>query len=184
MFHYINWKLHRYQNKIFIQNELFWVETQYSWIKNEWEFFLYPYYDENKRTTVYFAFDTIEQKISFEEILKVNWVWPKTAFQIAAMPREELKEAIKTLDTKFFQSIPWIWPKSAKKILIELKWTFELSDVTKMDVDQKLYKAIVSSIELWESIIGMRWFCKQKYSFIPFSWKMLSIFEGIVFVFI
>jgi len=147
MFHYINWKLHRYQNKIFIQNELFGVETQYSWNKNEWEFFLYPYYDENKRTTVYFAFDTAEQKISFEEILKVNWVWPKTAFQIAAMPREELKEAIKTLDTKFFQSIPWIWPKSAKKILIELKWTFELSDVAKMDVDQKLYKAIVSSMK-------------------------------------
>ena len=63
------------------------------------------------------------------------------------MPREELKEAIKTLDTKFFQSIPGIWPKSAKKILIELKWTFELSDVAKMDVDQKLYKSIVASMK-------------------------------------
>ena len=147
MFHYINWKLHRYQNRIFIQNELFGVETQYSWNKNEWEFFLYPYYDENKRTTIYFAFDTAAQKFSFEEILKVNWVGPKTAFQIAAMPREDLQNAIKTLDTKFFQSIPWIGPKSAKKILIELKWTFELSDVAKMDVDQKLYKAIVSSMK-------------------------------------
>lgn len=169
MFHYINWKLHRYQNKIFIQNELFWVETQYSWIKNEWEFFLYPYYDENKRTTTYFAFDTIEQKISFEEILKVNWVWPKTAFQIAAMPREELKEAIKTLDTKFFQSIPWIWPKSAKKILIELKWTFELSDVAKMDVDQKLYKAIVSSMKwLWYEATAVKRVLQE------YDWKITN----------
>ena len=83
---------------------MIWIEAMYSWKNTEWDFFLYPYYDENKRTIIYFAFDTIWKKSAFEETLKVNGVGPKTAFQIAAMPREDLQNAIKTLDTKFFQT--------------------------------------------------------------------------------
>ena len=44
------------------------------------------------------------------------------------------------------QSIPGIWPYSAKKILLELKWNFDFEDLAKMDIDQKLYKSIVSSL--------------------------------------
>jgi Holliday junction resolvasome RuvABC DNA-binding subunit len=51
------------------------------------------------------------------------------------------------LDVKYFQSIPWIWPKSAKKILLELKWNFDMDDLQKLDIDQKLYKSIVSSLK-------------------------------------
>lgn len=147
MFHYINWELKKYQGKVFLQNQFIWVQVLYSWNKTNWEFFLYPHMDDNKKTILYFAFDTPDQKFTFEEMLKINWVGPKTAFQIVQLPKDKLTTAVQTLDAKFFQSVPGIWPKSAKKILLELKWNFELEDVQKMDIDQKLYKNIVSSLK-------------------------------------
>jgi len=54
-------------------------------------------------------------------MLKVSGIGPKTAFQIVQLPKESFLQAIKTVDVKFFQSIPGIGPKSAKKILLELK---------------------------------------------------------------
>jgi len=147
MFHYINWELKKYQGKSFLQNQFIWIQVLYVWQKDTWDFFLYPHIDDNKKTIIYFAFDTADQKFTFEEVLKVNWVGPKTAFQIVQLPKEKLNTAIQTLDAKFFQSIPGIWPKSAKKILLELKWNFELEDVQKMDIDQKLYKNIISSLK-------------------------------------
>ena len=153
MLHIIIWEIkHKSSktNQIFIQNNIFWIQAYYFWNKNNWEFFLHPYLNDNKKTVEYFAFDTSRQKESFTEILKVNWVWPKTAFQITKLPQEKLELAIKTLDSKFFQSIPWIWPKSAKKILLELKWNYEIEDVQKMDIDQKLYRNIINSLKsLW-----------------------------------
>jgi len=47
---------------------------------------LYPYLDEGKKSVFYFAFDTLEQKQNFEQMLKVSGVGPKTAFQIAQIP--------------------------------------------------------------------------------------------------
>ena len=146
MFHYVNWELKREQNNTFIVNWFIWIQVLYFGKKEKWEFFLYPHLDDNKKTINYFAFDTSLQKDTFEEVLKVNWVWPKTAFQIVQLPKDKLDLAIKTLDAKFFQSIPGIWPKSAKKILLELKWNFEFDDIQKMDIDQKLYKNIISSL--------------------------------------
>ncbi len=147
MLHLINWELKKHWNQNFIQNSIIWIQVLYFWQKTNWDFFLYPHLDDNKKTITYFAFDTADQKSTFEEVLKVNWVGPKTAFQIVQLPKEKLNTAIQTLDAKFFQSIPGIWPKSAKKILLELKWNFELEDVQKMDIDQKLYKNIVSSLK-------------------------------------
>jgi len=144
-------------NQVFIQNNMFWIQAYYFWKDKTWEFFLHPYLNDNKKTIEYFAFDTAKQKESFTEILKVNWVWPKTAFQIVKLPQEEFKLAIKTLDAKFFQSVPWIWPKSAKKILLELKWTYEIEDVQKMDIDQKLYRNIINSLKsLWYDVSSIK----------------------------
>lgn len=84
-------------------------------------FFLFPYLDDNKKTIIYYAFDTKEQKTLFESLLKVNGVGPKTAFQIVQLPKAQFQTALKTVDVIFFQSIPGIGPKSAKKILLELK---------------------------------------------------------------
>jgi len=147
MFHYIIWKLVSYWNKKYIQNQTFWIEVNYLWIKSEWNFFLYPYIDDNKKTIFYFAFDEVQQKNVFVDMLKISWIWPKTAFHIVQLPAQHLQDAIKNLDIKFFQSIPGVWPKSAKKILLELKWSFDMSDVQSMDIDQKLYKDIVKSLK-------------------------------------
>jgi Holliday junction resolvasome RuvABC DNA-binding subunit len=50
------------------------------------------------------------------------------------------------MDTKFFQAIPGIGPKSAKKILIELKGNINLQQLSDLEVDQKLFKNIVTSL--------------------------------------
>lgn len=147
MFHYFIGEIKRYWNKIYIQNQQFWIETNYLWSKSKGEFFIHPYLDDNKKTIVYFAFDTVIQKWLFEDMLKVNWVGPKTAFQIVQLPKEQLHNAIKTLDVKFFQSIPGIGPKSAKKIVLELKGNFDIEEVQAMDIDQKLYKDIIKSLK-------------------------------------
>ncbi|HCY20860.1 TPA: hypothetical protein DIC40_03255 [Patescibacteria group bacterium] len=63
------------------------------------------------------------------------------------LPKEQLHNAIKTLDVKFFQSIPGIGPKSAKKIVLELKGNFDIEEVQAMDIDQKLYKDIIKSLK-------------------------------------
>ena len=147
MFHYFNGKLQIIWNKKLLTNEMLGIEVQYSGHKKEGEFFLFPYLDDNRKSVFYFAFDSMEQKVIFEDMLKISWIWPKTAFQLAQLPRENLQNAIKTFDAKFFQGIPWIGPKSAKKILLELKGSFEFEDIQKMDVDQKLYKDIIKSLK-------------------------------------
>ncbi len=123
------------------------IQVHYLGKQKQGEFFLYPYLDDNKKTIFYFCFDSIDQKVLFESLLKINGVWPKTAFQISQLPPENIQQALKNLDVKFFQAIPWIGPKSAKKILLQLKGTFDVEDMQRMDIDQKLYKNIVTSLK-------------------------------------
>jgi len=73
-------------------------------------------------------------------------VGTKTAFTIAQYGKEELTKAVQSMDTKFFQSIPGIGPKSAKKILLELKGTIDLHQLSTIDTNQKLFKDIVKSL--------------------------------------
>lgn len=147
MFHYLKGKLQTIWNKKLLSNDILGIEVQYSGNKREGDFFLFPYLDDNRKSVFYFAFDTMQQKNMFEDMLKINGVWPKTAFQLAQLPKESLQNAVKNFDAKFFQSIPGIGPKSAKKILLEMKGSFEFDDIQKMDVDQRLYKDIVKSLK-------------------------------------
>ena len=147
MFHIFTGKNTTYWSKKYLQNQYFGIEVSYLGTKSEWEFFLYPYIDDNRKTVIYYAFDTAGQKVVFEDMLKISGIGPKTAFQIVQLPTESLQNAIKTLDAKFFQSIPWIGPKSAKKILLELKGSFNFEEVQKIDMDQKLYKDIIKSLK-------------------------------------
>ena len=150
MFHYFQWKVEKKGWITLLIHNFIGIQVSYAWIRSEWEFYLFPVYDENKRTVQYFAFDTLEQKQIFEQFLKVNGIWSKTAFQLAQTPSEELSNAVKNMDVKFFQSIPWVWPKSAKKILLELKDSLNVSELSSLDVDQKLFKDIVKSMRwLW-----------------------------------
>ncbi len=147
MFHYFQWEIKRNGKKLLLVNKDWWIQVYYVWKKLSWAFFLYPYIDDNKKTILYYAFDNWEQQIVFEDLLKISGVWPKTAFQIAQLPKESVEKAISSLDVKFFQAIPWIGPKSAKKILLELKDTFSTKDIQRLDLDQKLYKDIVKSLK-------------------------------------
>ena len=150
MFHYFQWKVEKKWWVTLLIHDFVWIQVYYAWIKNEWEFYLFPVYDENRKTYQYFAFDTIDQKQLFEQFLKVNWVWSKTAFQLAQTSKEELSNAVKNMDVKFFQSIQWVWPKWAKKILLELKDSLNANELSSLDVDQKLFKDIVKSMRwLW-----------------------------------
>lgn len=150
MFHYLQWKIERKNWAVFLIHDFVWIQIFYSWNRSEWEFFLFPFYDENRKTIQYFAFDSLEQKQIFEKFLKINWIWTKTAFQLSQTSHEELSSAVSNMDVKFFQSIPWIWPKWAKKILLELKDSFNINDLSSLDIDQKLFKDIVKAMRwLW-----------------------------------
>lgn len=103
--------------------------------------------DENNKTIHYFAFDTLEQKIVFEQMMKISGIGPKTAFAIAAIDKKELEKAVNTLDVKAVQKIPGVGPKTAKRLLVELKSSLKPSDLQKLDIDEKLFKNIVSTMK-------------------------------------
>lgn len=147
MFHFFVWSLKKIKSEAFLVNPHFWVQVTYAGSQKEGEFFLYPYLDEQKKSVFYFAFDTFEQKESFEKMLKISGVGPKTAFQIVQIPIDELARAIEQLDTKLFQTIPGIGPKLAKKIILELKGNFQLQEAFEVEQDQKLFKAVVKSLQ-------------------------------------
>ena len=147
MLHYFVWSVKTVGKDIFLVNSSFWIQVMYSWEKKEWEFFVYPYFDDQRKTFWYFAFDGSDQKEMFEMMLKVSWVWPKTAFQIVQLPLSELKDAVENLDAKFFQSIPGIWPKMAKKIVLELKDNVQIFEAIQVDQDQKLFKSVTKSLQ-------------------------------------
>lgn len=115
MFHYFVGKIRHLGGETLLNNDMLGIQVHYLGKRDQGEFFLYPYIDDNKKTIFYYCFDTIDQKAMFENLLKINGVWPKTAFQISQLPKENLQQALKNVDVKFFQAIPWIWPKSAKK---------------------------------------------------------------------
>lgn len=147
MLHYFVWSVKTVGKDVFLVNSSFWIQVMYSWEKKEWEFFVYPYFDDQRKTFGYFAFDSSDQKEMFEMMLKVSWVWPKTAFQIVQLPLSELKDAVENLDAKFFQSIPGIGPKMAKKVVLELKDNVQIFEAIQVDQDQKLFKSVTKSLQ-------------------------------------
>jgi hypothetical protein len=59
MLHYFVWNLKIVGKEKFLVNSSFWIQVLYSWEKSEGEYFIYPYFDDQKKTFWYFAFDTI-----------------------------------------------------------------------------------------------------------------------------
>jgi Holliday junction DNA helicase RuvA len=147
MFHIFTGKRLQIGKQSYLQNQYFGIQISYLGHKPEGDFFLYPYLDDNKKTIVYYTFDTPEQKDLFESLLKVSGIGPKTAMQIVQLPKDEFHQALKNVDVKFFQAIPGIGPKSAKKILLELKGTVNMDDFAKINIDEKLFKDIVKSLK-------------------------------------
>ncbi len=150
MFHFFIWEVVSVNNKKILKNDLFGIEIVYEWLKKEWEFYLFPNIDTNHNSIQYYCFDDIVKKSFFENVYKLPWIWPKTAYNISLIPYDDIKNALENLDIKFFQNIPWIWPKTAKRIVLELKNNIWKDDLSKIDIDEKLYKDIIKSLKnLW-----------------------------------
>lgn len=103
--------------------------------------------DENHKTIQYFAFDTVEQKTVFEQMMKISGIGPRTAFGIAVIDKKELQKAVDTMDVKAMQKIPGVGPKTAKRLLVELKSSLKPADLQKLDIDEKLFKSIVATMK-------------------------------------
>ena len=110
--------------------------------RKEVDLWLFPYIDENLHTLKYFAFDFLEQKELFEQITKLPGLWPKTAFYVASLPVEELREALKKWDVNFFSAIPGIGAKTAKRIIVELQWAIPSLDESVSTIEKKVISAL------------------------------------------
>lgn len=150
MFHHFTGKVVQYGDIYYIINDFSGIQIHYtpqSISQSEISLFIHPHIDDNHKTIRYYAFDTHDQKIIFENLLKINGIWPKTAFHIAQMPESDIQKAVQELNVKFFQNIPGIWPKSAKKILLELKDSIKQDELQKLAIDEKLLKKITSTLK-------------------------------------
>jgi len=147
MIHMITWKIERlWELDVLVCTDSRGVQAQYVGMQTTWRLFLYPYLDDNAKTIQYFAFDTYQQKLSFQSMLKISGVGPKTAFGIANMDPRALQLAVETFDVKPLQSIPGVWPKTAKRLLVELKHTITPADVKKLVINDALLKSIIQSM--------------------------------------
>lgn len=143
-------KIEVYWKKKILKNQFFGIEITYTGNKTDGDFFIHGNIDQNSNSYAYFAFDTIDAKELFDTIYKIPWIGIKTAYNVWTIPLDQLKKAIQELDFKFLESLPGIWPKTAKRILIDLKNTFWKEELQKLEIDDKLFKEIVSSLKtLW-----------------------------------
>lgn len=150
MFHYFHGELQNINGTTFLMGKEIGLQVFYQGTQQQGDFFLFPFFDDQRKTFFYYAFDTFSQKQLFENLLKISWVGTKTAFLISKYDVKELSDAVKNMDTQFFQSIPWIWPKSAKKIILEMKGSFNLDEVHQIDINQKLFRDILKTLKgLW-----------------------------------
>lgn len=146
MFHLIIGQRTSYWSDEYITNAYVGIQVSYKWAQKEWTFFLHPIIDDHSKSIKYFAFDTNSQKDTFLNMLKIQGIWPKVAFEIAHLDHNRLSNAVQWFDISFFQSIPGIWPKTAKKILVELKSSFSDNDLIKINADDKLIKNITKTL--------------------------------------
>jgi len=130
----------------YLDNGLFGIEVMYQWKQQEGTYFVYPHIDQTYQTVKYYAFDEAAQKQRFLELLKIQGVWGKSAYQIVQLPLEELRQAVENLDTTALQRIPWVWPKTAKRVLIELKQVISVDEMKRLSVDNKVQKDVVQSL--------------------------------------
>jgi len=156
MFHYFHWEIVNFWEYKILKNENFGLKITYSGTKSEWDFFLYPIIDQNHNTMYYLAFDNVSQLNLFNTLLKISGIWPKTAnYIVTSFLQDDIKNAINSNDINFFKQISGIWPKTAKKILIELKDKIEVSDLEKIEQNDKIKSDIIK----W--VVSL-WYSKQK----------------------
>lgn len=147
MFHLFHGKLTTHHHETYLENEQFGIAVTYVGEKNKGTFYVYPLIDPNTHTVKYYAFEHAQQKAYFEHLLKLQGIGPKSAYQLAILPQEELEQAVEKMDMWYFQKIPGVGPKTAKRLLIELKSTIGKEDLAKLAIDEQLYKDITTSLK-------------------------------------
>lgn len=158
MIHLFQWTLERHNEQSYLVNQYFWIEVMYSWTKKDWMFFLYPLIDDRSKSIFYFARESSDQKAIFENIIKINWIWPKTAFHISNSNQKDLKAATESMNIGFFQKIPGVWPKTAKRLVVELKSVIKDEDLLKIQWDEKVIKDIIKYCKwLWYDGDVVKW---------------------------
>lgn len=159
MLHYIQWICKNlWDVSYLITSSGIGIRSYYQWTVKKGEWYLHPILDDNHKTVIYYAFDSSDQLERFQIMAKVAWVWPKLAFALTNTDESALSDAVATMDTKFFQSIPGIWPKLAKRLVIELKDTVSHDDLVKLTIDRGLYRDIVSTLTgLWYKTTHIDW---------------------------
>ena len=129
-------------------------EINFSKIQNDKliniELFIYHHRTENSQ--LLFGFLEKEEKIIFEELIKINWVWWKVALNILSIWIYRLAEAIVSWDNKTIESIKWIWKKWASKIILELKDSDIIKSYSNLESSKENNKKIDKTITISQNI--------------------------------
>ncbi len=93
--------------------------------------------------TIY-GFDSKVKKETFEKLIKVSKLGPKTAIKILSSTTVDfLSNAIATGDVEKLSSIPGIGRKTAERMITELKYEFEI-----VEVNEEMLEAIEALVSL------------------------------------
>jgi len=105
-----------------------------------------------------FGFDSVSERSLFRQLLRVNGIGGKTALALLGLGEDELLRAIQFEDDTLLSSVPWIGKKTAQKIIVDLKWSIDLS---KKDAGWKKIPKNTTDITLITSLIAM-WYDKTR----------------------
>jgi len=118
------------------------------------ELFIYHYKTENSESLFWFL-DKAE-KIFFQEIIKISWIWWKVALSILSIWLNSLYQAINNEDLNKISSIKWIWKKMSEKFILEMKdKKFDINfnnntENNKPHLDKNLFESIKNTLtNMW-----------------------------------
>lgn len=180
MFAYISWEILSQDGiscTCLIEGTWLWLEllVSPSLIANIriWEkisFWIHHHINDAGQTL--FGFSTLEEKLLFRQLLKVNGIGGKTALSLLGLWNENLLKAIQFEDDTLLSSVPGIGKKTAQKIIVDLKWSIDftkhaaksswgssnswdillISSLTQMGYDKTKVEEIVSGLDSHASI--------------------------------
>jgi holliday junction DNA helicase RuvA len=110
---------------------------------------LFTFHVQREDKVELFGFDSLEDRMWVEKLLKVSGVGPKMAaivvFQLGA---EKIQTAIREMDVKQFEVVKGLGGKTAKKILLELKGIeFSLNDDSNTTKDSPILRDFVDTLD-------------------------------------
>lgn len=121
-------------------NESFLAPNTLLWEEGGTELHLYIHHYRTENSEMLFGFEMFEEKLLFEELIKINGVWWKVALNILSLGVENLVQAIKNSDNTALEQVKGIGKKGASKIVLELKDSSYI----------KQYQYITPSVSSWK----------------------------------